>query len=192
MQACLQLLRTHLWRSQSTPRWHFTAMARSLCRTLSLCQFSSFLDTLLRNLIVPGRLLRLATSRRHPGQHTAALDNLCIRTNPNQHLPCSAGRLLVGPVTFHLYLPGRGAPTLFPTLRTKRAGGTFWFHNLDLVWFFSPKIHLFIFDLKVTPSKALRRHEDLEFERFVSVSLRSGVLLDWQLLYRYPHGFGLL
>lgn len=187
MQVCLQLLRTHLWRSQSTPRWHFTAMARSLCRTSSLYQFSSSLSTLLHTLIVLGRLLHLAIPRHHPGQHTAALDNLFIRTNPNQRLLYSAGRLLVGPVTYRLSLPGRGAPTLFQTLRTKRAGGMSWFRNLDLIWFFPLKICSCSI-LKVTP----RRYDDMKIWNLSDLGVRAyGVASFWigSLLYRYPHGF---
>jgi len=163
MQACLQLLHTHLWRSLLTPPWSSLAMARSLSRTLILYRSSSSLHSLLHTLIILGRHMHLQFYQRHQVLHMAALDKHFIRTNPNQRRPRSAARLQVGPVTYLPSLLGRGARTLFRTLPT-RAGRMFWFHSLVLVRFRSSKSYLSIFGIfQKYLSKALRRYEDLGF-----------------------------
>jgi len=183
MQACLQLLHTHLWRSLLTPPWSSLAMARSLSRTLILYRSNSSLHSLLHTLITLGRHTHLQIFQHHQVLHTAALDKHFIRTNPNQWRPHSAARLLVGPVTYLPSLLGRGARTLFRTLPTKDAGRTFWFHSLDFGLVPSIKNLPVYIRFQKLPSKALRRHEDLEFSDLGARVHGGGVLGKWEALY---------
>ena len=148
MQAHLRLLRTHLRRNQLTLLWLSTAMVQNLSQLLILYRFSSSLNIRVHNSIACGRRSQLATFRHRQSRLAAALDKTFIRTNPNQRLPSSAGRSLVGPVTCHHSHLGRGAPTLFQTSQTKRASGTFWFHDPESGLVLLIKIYLFISDFK--------------------------------------------
>jgi hypothetical protein len=98
----------------------------------------------------------------HQALPTAALDKQFIRTNPNQRRPLLADRLLVGPVTYIPSLLGRGARTLFRTLPTKPAGGTFWFHSLDLGLVIFRRLFIdFTLSIFFLKSHQARRYDDM-------------------------------